>query len=271
MTIFSRLAEFAREPLEAIGAALSDVPASLSHERHRIAITGLQRSGKTVFMTSFAHALLNAASAPQKDFPFFPWRNELQGVTVEDIPGIPTFPYQEYLGYLLSPSPKWPKPTTSLAGLRVRIRHNPTGFIAKQITSTAILDLDLIDYPGEWLLDLPMLSQTFEEWSVQTEELARVGRRAGLSDAWLAEAANIDLDAPEDAEALARIGRGVRRVKISMSDKRQALMDLAKLRRMLPADRHDHSGSIGFSSGLSTKLISKACRPKNTSSCARFC
>ena len=29
-----------------------------------------------------------------------------------------------------------------------------------------------------------------------------------------------------------------------MSDKRQALMDLAKLARMLPADRHEHSGSI---------------------------
>ena len=37
---------------------------------------------------------------------------------------------------------------------------------------------------------------------------------------------------------------GVRRVKISMSDKRQALMDLAKIARMLPADRHEHSGSI---------------------------
>ena len=37
---------------------------------------------------------------------------------------------------------------------------------------------------------------------------------------------------------------GVRKVKISMSDKRQALMDLAKLRRMLPADRLEHSGSI---------------------------
>jgi phage terminase small subunit len=37
---------------------------------------------------------------------------------------------------------------------------------------------------------------------------------------------------------------GARRIRISMSDKRQALMDLAKLHRMLPADRHEHSGSI---------------------------
>ena len=30
-----------------------------------------------------------------------------------------------------------------------------------------------------------------------------------------------------------------------MSDKRQALMDLAKIARMLPADRHEHSGPGG--------------------------
>jgi phage terminase small subunit len=39
---------------------------------------------------------------------------------------------------------------------------------------------------------------------------------------------------------------GVRRIKISLSDKRQALMDLAKLERMLPADRLEHSGSVDY-------------------------
>jgi phage terminase small subunit len=38
---------------------------------------------------------------------------------------------------------------------------------------------------------------------------------------------------------------GVRKVKIRMSDKRQALMDLAKIARMLPADRQEHSGPGG--------------------------
>ena len=38
---------------------------------------------------------------------------------------------------------------------------------------------------------------------------------------------------------------GVRRIKISLNDKRQALMDLAKIARMLPADRHEHSGPGG--------------------------
>jgi hypothetical protein len=40
---------------------------------------------------------------------------------------------------------------------------------------------------------------------------------------------------------------GVRRVKITLSDKRQALMDLAKIARLLPADRHEHSGPGGGS------------------------
>jgi hypothetical protein len=38
---------------------------------------------------------------------------------------------------------------------------------------------------------------------------------------------------------------GVRRVKINLSDKRQALMDLAKIAPMLPADRHEHAGPGG--------------------------
>jgi predicted YcjX-like family ATPase len=207
MTVLERLGGFARGSLAAVGAALSEVPTALSHERYRIAITGLQRSGKTVFVTSFAHALLNAASAPKNVFPFFPWRGRVQGVTVEDIPGVPRFPYREHLDDLLSASPKWPARTTSLAGLRVRIRHNTTGFIARRVSSTALLDLDLIDYPGEWLLDLPMLSQSYENWSAQTEELAKAVSRAPLSGAWLEAASRIDLDAAENADALAQVGR----------------------------------------------------------------
>ena len=47
-----------------------------------------------------------------------------------------------------------------------------------------------------------------------------------------------------DKRTSAGAAPGVRKIKISLSDKRQALMDLAKIARMLPADRLDHSGSI---------------------------
>jgi uncharacterized protein len=33
--------------------------------------------------------------------------------------------------------------------------------------------LDVLDYPGEWLQDLPLLGQMFQEWSAQTMTLLR--------------------------------------------------------------------------------------------------
>ena len=99
MTPLRHFLDLAGASLEAIGAALADVPGylNLNHDSHRIAVTGLQRSGKTVFVTSFVHALLQAADAPVADFPFFPWRGQVQDVTVADIPGIPPFPYRARL------------------------------------------------------------------------------------------------------------------------------------------------------------------------------
>ena len=29
------------------------------------------------------------------------------------------------------------------------------------------LTLDIVDYPGEWLLDLPLLGKSYEEWSAE--------------------------------------------------------------------------------------------------------
>ncbi len=208
MTPLRQLIDLAGASLDAIGEALSDIPGylSLNHERHRIAVTGLRRSGKTVFVTSFVHALLQAADAPVADFPFFPWRGQVQDVTVQDIPGIPPFPYRARLDELLGDPPAWPAPTTGLTGIRVRIRYTPTAGLTRMLFSTATVDLDLIDYPGEWLLDLPMLTQSYQEWSARMEELANAGGRSGLSREWLEAARGLDPDAAEDPAALQRIG-----------------------------------------------------------------
>ena len=49
-----------------------------------------------------------------------------------------------------------------------------------------------------------------------------------------------------DERPIAGAAAGVRRVKITLGDKRQALMGLAKIARMLPADRLEHSGSVEY-------------------------
>ena len=41
--------------------------------------------------------------------------------------------------------------------------------------------LDILDYPGEWLLDLPLLKKTYVEWSNETLKLLKCPPRASVS------------------------------------------------------------------------------------------
>jgi len=199
------LPTLAETALSSIANALSRL-SPLNHQSQRIAITGLQRAGKTVFITSLTHALLNAVDWPAAAFPFFPWRGLVQSVSLETIPGIPVFPYEERLEELLGNPPRWPDRTVDLTGLRVRLRHRQGSRLGKYIAPVTTLDLDLIDYPGEWLLDLPMLSQSYDDWSLQAYELATSGARAELSKAWREQARALHLDEPENTFELLRIG-----------------------------------------------------------------
>ncbi|WP_421997947.1 YcjX family protein [Reyranella sp.] len=201
----SRLGDLAAGSLDAIASALATA-SPLGQGSHRIAVTGLQRAGKTVFVTSFVHALLHAKDAPVEAFPFFPWRERLRTVELLSIPGLPPFPYRERLADLLADPPRWPEPTEGLSGVRVRLRLSPPARLDRRLFSPQTLHIDLVDYPGEWLLDLPMLSLDYDEWSLQMEEMAASGRRAALSEAWRAEAAKLDPAAAADDFALARVG-----------------------------------------------------------------
>ncbi|MCA0303716.1 MAG: YcjX family protein [Proteobacteria bacterium] len=202
MTDLQRWTDLALAPLKAAGDALVDFPALLTHERRRVAITGLQRSGKTVFITAFAHALVTAQS-----LPFFPFIKKVRDVSLHDVPGLPRFDVEGHLAGLRADPPRWPAATHALSAVRVRIQHDPESFLGRLLASTATLDVDLVDYPGEWLIDLPLLTRSYDEWSRQSEDLAAAPARRDLAAAWRADAALIDLDAPANPALLARVGR----------------------------------------------------------------
>jgi predicted YcjX-like family ATPase len=65
--------------------------------------------------------------------------------------------------------------------------------------------LEVVDYPGEWLLDLPLLGRSFEAWSAA--ELARAEElpRAERAGAWRAALAGLDVQAPAEHAVLARL------------------------------------------------------------------
>ena len=129
-----------------------------------LAVTGLSRSGKTAFITSLVNQLLNEGNKSQ--LGFFNVVHQGRYIAAKRVPQkhlhIPRFEYDKAMSALGATLPDWPQPTHGISELRLAIRYQPSDSILKYATEAATLYLDITDYPGEWLLDLPMLSQTFE-------------------------------------------------------------------------------------------------------------
>jgi predicted YcjX-like family ATPase len=52
--------------------------------------------------------------------------------------------------------------------------------------------IEMVDYPGEWLLDLPLLEMSYADWCAAALRLADSGSRAAIRGAWR----DLDPDAP---------------------------------------------------------------------------
>ena len=108
---------------------------------------------------------------------------------------IPRFAYEDHLAALTTREPRWPESTRSISTLRLSLRVAPTGFIGG-LTGPRVVHLDIVDYPGEWLLDLPLMNQSFEDWSTAAIAIAQAPGRAALARDWLAELEACDPAAP---------------------------------------------------------------------------
>ncbi|HYE52413.1 MAG TPA: YcjX family protein [Azospirillaceae bacterium] len=198
MPILGDLEEAGRRAADGLG----QLAARLAGGDVRVGVTGLRRSGKTVFVTSVVHNLLTAGRLPMMEVMS---GSRFLGARLMPQPdgAVPRFDYERHLGLLTAAVPEWPKETKAVSEIRVALRFRPAGWLNRRFGALATLNLDLVDYPGEWLLDLPMLGQDFAEWSRQTLDLARRPGRAELARDWLGLVAGIDPAAPAD-EALAR-------------------------------------------------------------------
>ena len=86
------------------------------------------------------------------------------------------FDYDGAMQALVQLPAVWPEATKGISELRLAIKYKPKDSLLKYTTELATLTLDITDYPGEWLLDLPMLNMTYEQWSEQM--LCAVHQRA---------------------------------------------------------------------------------------------
>lgn len=168
-----------------------------------LAVTGLSRSGKTAFITSFVNQLINEGNSSQ--LSFFNVVHQGRFIAAKRTPQknlhISRFEYDTAIQSFVNQPPVWPEPTHGISEIRLAIRYQPKNSLLKYATDMATLTIDITDYPGEWLLDLPMLNQTFEEWSKQTTLLLTQAPRNELSQNFLNKIKNIDPFAEAD-EAL---------------------------------------------------------------------
>ncbi|KAB8313645.1 YcjX family protein [Erwinia endophytica] len=176
-------------------------------DRHlRLAVTGLSRSGKTAFITSLVNQLLNINSGAR--LPMFSVVREGRLLGVKRVPqrdlGIQRFTYDEGLSQLYAAPPAWPTPTRGVSEMRLALRYRSRESLLRHVKDNFTLYLEIVDYPGEWLLDLPMLAQDYLSWSRQMIGLLQ-GDRANWSAPWQKLCAGLEPFAPADENRLAEI------------------------------------------------------------------
>lgn len=187
-------------PLDRAGATLSDwlsgVPDLAEIAKGstiNLAVTGLSRAGKTVFITSLVHNLLSALHQPHR-MPLLKAVGEGRLIAARLAGGkpgrLPRFPYERNIECMAASPADWPARTTDLSEIGIDIRFVPggaLGFLLGRIGSgAATLKLRIVDYPGEWLLDLPLLTQSYADWSRATLQLCRQGMRGETARAFMA-------------------------------------------------------------------------------------
>ena len=174
--------------------AVSDtVSAPFSEPVIRLGVTGLSRAGKTVFITSLVANLLNRGRMPQFRAAA---TGAIQTAYLQPQPDdtIARFEYENHLAALTAPQPYWPEGTTRVSELRLSLRVQGSGLLGS-FQGPRTVHLDIVDYPGEWLLDLALMDQDYASWSAQV-----LGRLAGrpMSEDVQSALAECDASAPYD-------------------------------------------------------------------------
>ena len=223
----------------------------------RLGVTGLARAGKTVFITALVRNLVSGGR-----LPFFTPDAEGRIVRayLEPQPddAVPRFDYEAHMACLEADPPTWPDSTRRVSELRVTIEYTSSHRL-KRALGLSKLHLDIVDYPGEWLIDLPLLNQTYDAFSAEALTLARDPRRTAPAKPWLDFLAGTDPGAGED-ERTALHGAKLFTDYLRAARESESQSTLAPGRFLLPGDL-DGSPLLTF---FPMPLTSVAAPPKGS-------
>src|SRR4030081_3530767 len=130
----------------------------------RLGVTGLSRAGKTVFITALIHGLTRGGRFPIFE-AFATGRIARARLAPQPDDAVPRFDYETHVRALTTDR-RWPDSTRQISELRIAIDFQSRSGAARTLA------VDVVDYPGEWLLDLPLMSKTYEQWSAESLALS---------------------------------------------------------------------------------------------------
>ena len=144
----------------------------------RLGVTGLSQAGKSVFITSLVANMLDRGRMGRMQAVA---GGQIEAAFLQPQPDdtLPRFDYERHLAALSGPDPHWPDSTRQISQLRLSFRIRPGGILGG-LRGARVVHVDIIDYPGEWLLDLVLLDKSYEQWS--RDVLARMENRPFAAD-----------------------------------------------------------------------------------------
>jgi len=154
--VISSIADGIARTVEGIGDSVSG---AFFEPVIRLGVTGLARSGKTVFITSLVANMLDRGRMPQLVAAA---DGRIAAAFLQPQPDdtVPRFDYETHYAALTADAPRWPDSTRAVSELRLSLRVRPTGLLGG-LQGPRTVHLDIVDYPGEWLLDLALLDKTY--------------------------------------------------------------------------------------------------------------
>ncbi len=219
---------------EALLAARSAAQAAANwwSPRLRLGVTGLSRSGKTIFITALVQALVAGGRLPMFAAQA---QGRIGGVrpTLQPDDAVPRFPYEENLAAMSGQDRRWPESTRRISELSIEIEYESA---ASWFGGARRLTLDIVDYPGEWLLDLPLIEQSYAEFSRMSVAAAREPARAALAAEWRAVMAGINPRATASEAKAMEAADTFRRYLLAARTEPHALSLLPPGRFLMPGD-----------------------------------
>ncbi len=197
-------------PLEPLLESMNSAGDWFTREHHRFTITGLSRSGKSMLFTSLMTILKYRSEQQYQCLPLLKYlpMELVDSMWLEPIDDFPLFPIDEHTASLEAGN--WPRPTENVYGFKMVVRLKQTHQLKRYLFPHTHVVFEFIDYPGEWITDLPMLGREYAQWSDSALAQQMTDPQRFYAQAWHALLERVDFDAEPTPEAMQTLTEGYR-------------------------------------------------------------